>query len=175
MSAWQVDHCFLLREFLTCLEYHHLMNTSQELFQLIRWKTITFIFGTNSTHKFLKDQDWQSTVVSKVANAEEHIELTLFIDRRISVSHFRRYLRLILDSPAILNYITASFVLGLMKMKYSQLKHNTTSGRLDQVLSISTYESTHAIKIDELSMIKEVHLQGNLSTANLQSLSFLKR
>jgi hypothetical protein len=91
-DKWPTDLFFILRELLTCLEYHRFMNTSQELFDSIRSKTIVFALGFRRTINFVLDDNWKGELVSKVDVPGCQIELSFFIRQWEVFSDFRGYL-----------------------------------------------------------------------------------
>jgi hypothetical protein len=141
-DKWPTDLFFLLRELLTSLEYHRFMNTSQELFQSIRKKTIVFKLGFRRSANFVLDEDWKGDLISKVALPDNQIELSFFIRTCAALSDFRWYLS---SLPLFTNFSDLDdeeypFHSNLRRvtfatMSYFQFRYNLSRNKVETVIS----------------------------------------
>jgi hypothetical protein len=174
-DKWPTDLLFILRELLTCLEYHRLMNTSQELFQSIRKKTVVFALGFRRSINFVLDEDWKNELISKVEYPDNQIELSFFIDKCAAFSDFSGYLSL----PSFRNHLPRKYEyhfcpVPFATMSYSQFRYNLSRNKMETVISFS-FPS-----VDEISQIPQIQFSNSCTFRRhfpnyLETFSHLKK
>ncbi len=129
----------LIQTFLSCDDYHFLLNTSKLIFAEIKKRTVYFHLISERSFQYLTDIDFQRLLLSKVENGWEQIGIRYDIDR----------VEIPLELP-IHKIVSYSSVLPTQNWNYYQIircRYNGNQSEIPQLLNV-----------------KEVHLLCDVET-----------
>jgi hypothetical protein len=176
MEKMKMDIYYVLRECLNWGDFHRLLSSAKELFQLMKRYTILFPLGFEFTQKFLDPahERWKSELLDLVDNPEQQIELSFFKNSEKVISLFDIFN----NSQYFLRSCDERYSRGsiTMRIKYGELKQVEVTNKITSVINLCIKPAKEIADYDSLKNMSIPNIiNHDFYRSNVSFLSCVKR